>query len=94
MASKTPFAERAEGVLMASILVGIVLVAQQYSLQLYRFGLCLLVAATLLQIAVGNIPKHLGAAASLVRIVVILCVVALMFLLGILLVPYFAQLGR
>lgn len=94
MQRKLPFAERAENLLMAAILVGIVLVAQQFSIQLYRVGLCVLVTATFLQIAVGNVPKHLGAAASIVRIVLILGVVALIFALGILLVPYFAQLGR
>lgn len=94
MQKKIPFAERAESLLMISILVGIALVAQPFSVIVFRIGLVVLVAATLLQIAVGNVPKHLDAGPSIVRIVIILAIVAAMFGLGILLVPYFAQLGR
>lgn len=94
MEQKTPFAERAETVLIATMLVSIVLVAQRYSLGVYRFGLCLLVVSTFLQIAVGNVPKHLGFRATAVRVAIILAIIAAIFLLGIALVPYLAELGR
>lgn len=88
------FAERAELTLIVTMLIGILLVAQRWWIDVYRFGLCLLVAATFLQIAVGNVPKNLGFAGTMVRVVIILAIVALLFSLGILLVPYLAQLGR
>lgn len=88
------FAERAETVLIAAMLVSIVLVAQRYSLGIYRLGLCLLVVSTFLQIAVGNVPKHFGFKATAIRVLVILAVIAAIFLLGIALVPYLAGLGR
>lgn len=91
---KVPFAERAEMVLIVTMLAGILLVAQQWSISVYRFGLCVLVAATFLQIAVGNVPKHLGFAGTAVRTVMILAVIVALFSLGVFLVPHLAQLGR
>lgn len=93
-APQTGFIDRLEGILMALILIGIVLVAQQWSVMVYRIGLSILVCATLVQIAVGNVPRNLSVARSLLRIVILLCVVALMFGIGILLAPIFAQIGR
>jgi len=94
MAARPAFVERTERALMIAIFSGIILVAQQYSISLFRLGLILLVSATMLQIAVGNLPRHLSAGASLLRIVIILAFVAFMFALGIFLVPFLSQLGR
>ncbi len=91
---KPTFAERAELTLIVAMLAGILLVAQRWWIDVYRFGLVLLVAATFLQIAVGNVPKSLGFAGTAVRVVIILAVVALLFALGIFLVPHLARLGR
>lgn len=91
---KTSFAERAELVLIVAMLLGIILVAQRWSLVVYHIGLSVLVAATFLQIAVGNVPKHLGFVATAVRVVFILALIVALFSLGILLVPYLAHLGR
>ncbi|MFB2551978.1 hypothetical protein [Ensifer soli] len=91
---ETPFIDRLEAVLMTLIVVGILLVAQQWSVTVFRIGLSILVCATLVQIAVGNVPRTLGVGASILRIVLLLGVVALMFGLGILLAPYFAGIGR
>ncbi|SIR32681.1 hypothetical protein SAMN05880582_11056 [Rhizobium sp. RU20A] len=92
--AKPGFIDRLEAILMALILIGIVLVAQQWSVMVYRVGLSILVCATLVQIAVGNVPRDLSVVRSLLRIVILLCVVALMFGIGILLAPIFAQIGR
>ena len=94
MKNETSFVDRLETILMALILIGIVLVAQQWSVKIFRVGLTILVLSTLLQIAVGNVPRHFSAGKSIVRIVILLGVVALMFGLGILAAPYFAQIGR
>jgi hypothetical protein len=92
--SERGFIDRLEAVLMGLILLGIILVAQQFSVTVFRIGLGILVGATLLQIAVGNTPRDMSVGRSLLRIVILLAVVALMFGLGILLAPYFAQIGR
>lgn len=94
MKPETSFVDRLEAILMALILVGIVLVAQQWSVKIFRVGLTILVLSTLLQIAVGNVPRHFTAGKSILRIVILLGVVALMFALGILAAPFFAQIGR
>ena len=88
------FAERAERALIAALLLAILLIAQPWDIRIYRVGLLLLVAATLLQIAVGNLPKDAGAGRSLVLIALILAVVAAVFSLGIALTPFLSHLGR
>ncbi|WP_333834702.1 hypothetical protein [Rubrimonas sp.] len=88
------FAERAERVLIAAMALAIVLIAQTWSIQLFRYGLLLLVTSTLLQIAVGNLPKDAGAGRSLLLIAGILCIIAAVFGLGVALTPFLSQLGR
>ena len=53
-----------------------------------------LVVCTFLQIAVGNIPRDIPWRQGLVRITIILCIVAIVFGIGIGLVPVLSQLGR
>ncbi len=91
---KPTFAERAELTLILAMLVGILLVAQPWSFDVFRIGLCLLMTATFLQIAVGNVPKTLGFAATAIRVVIIVAVIVALFALGVFLVPYLARLGR
>jgi len=88
------FAERLERVMIVILLVAIAMIAQRVSIEVYRYGLLLLIGGTLLQIAVGNLPKDAGALRSLKIIAIILAVIAAVFGLGILLVPFLSQLGR
>lgn len=92
--TRATFPERAERVLIGAMVVGIALIVQRYDLTLFKVGLSVLVVATLLQIAVGNIPKAGSAAGSLLRIALILALVAAIFGLGVALVPTLARLGR
>ena len=94
MLRSRPFPERAAQVLILAMVVGIALIAQRYSVVVYRWGVCLLVGATFLQIAVGNLPAEASAARSIVFSLVILAVVAAVFLAGIWLVPVLSQMGR
>ena len=89
-----PFVERLERGLILVLLTAIALIAQPFDIRLYRTGLLILVAATLLQIAVGNLPKDAPPGRALLRIAAILGVVAAVFALGIALTPFLAQLGR
>lgn len=81
-------------VLIVSLCIGIVLIAQTYSVMIYRIGLTILVVSTFLQIAVGNLRKDANVWQSLKFIAIILCLVAAIFTLGIVLVPTFSTLGR
>jgi hypothetical protein len=91
---RATFPERLERVLIGGMVIGIVLILQRYSLPLFQAGLSILVVSTLLQIAVGNIPKNGSVGKSLVRIVFLLCIIAAVFTVGILLVPALSHLGR
>lgn len=88
------FVERFEAVLTGAMALGIVLIAQRYSLDVYQWGLGLLVGATLLQIAVGNTSKTASPGRAILTIVLLLAVVAAVFVVGIWLVPILSQLGR
>jgi len=88
------FAERLERVMIIVLLVAIAMIAQRASIDVYRYGLLLLIAGTVLQIAVGNLPRDAGPLRSLRFIATILCVIAAVFALGILLVPFLSDLGR
>lgn len=92
--ARASFPERAERVLIGGMVLGIALIMQRFSIELFKLGLSVLVASTLLQIAVGNIPKQGSVRGSLLRIAVILGVVALIFALGVWLVPTLSGLGR
>ena len=92
--SRRSFPERLEITLIVGLVTGILLIAQRYNLTLYKIGLVVLVASTLLQIAVGNLRKDASTASSLFFIAKILLVIVAVFSAGILLVPTFAQLGR
>jgi len=92
--ARLSFPERAERVLIVALLVAILMVAQRWSIHVYRYGLLLLVCATLLQIAVGNLPKDASFTRSMPLIVGSLCVIATVFGTGVLLTPFLSQLGR
>ena len=89
-----PFAARVQGMLIAVMFVGLALIGQQQSKQLYQIGLPLLVVAAFLQIAFGNIPPQSGFVRSLLLLLLTWAIVAAVFLLGILLAPELIDLSR
>lgn len=94
MSTSRSVPERLEPLLIVGMVLGIVLIAQRYSLDVYRWGLRLLVVSTVLEIAVGNLPTASGWRRSLFLIAVILCVFVGVFALGVWLVPLLSRLGR
>lgn len=94
-APPTPHAivARAELVLILVMGVGFLLIVQQWSFAAYQIGLLTVMGATVLNIAVGNLPRAAGAVRALGLTLFILAIVAAVFAAGILLVPYLAQLG-
>jgi predicted membrane protein len=94
MSKSRSFPERAEPVLIIGMILGIALIAQRYSISLFRWGLGILVASTILEIAVGNLPKEASLWRSVILTVVILCIFVIVFALGVWMVPVLSRLGR
>jgi hypothetical protein len=84
---------RAELALILIMGLGFLLIVQQWSFAGYQIGLLTVMAATILNIAVGNLPRTAGLGRSLRLTVILLSIVAAVFVAGILLVPYLARLG-
>jgi hypothetical protein len=85
---------RAEAALIIVMCLAVLLIAQQWSFPAYQFGLLTLMAATVLNIAVGNLPRGASTGRAVMLTGGILLIVAAVFGAGILLVPYLATLGR
>lgn len=84
---------RAELALILIMVLGFLLIVQQWSFGLFQIGLLTVMTATILNIAVGNLPRSAGLGQALRLTLLILLIVAAVFLLGIWLVPYLARLG-
>lgn len=90
----TSLVSRAETGLLLVFAAGLVLVAQPWSPELYRAGLLAVMASTLLNIAVGNVPPSLAPGPALLRALLLLLVLVAVFGAGYLLVPALAGLGQ
>lgn len=73
---------------------GFLCVLQSWSFGLYRIGLSVIVCATLLNIAVGNLPRDASPARAALLTLAILGAVFVTFAVGVLLVPVLATLGQ
>ena len=85
---------RAEIVLLSVLGLGFLCVLQTWSFALYRVGLVVVIIATLLNIAVGNLPRDASPLRAILLTLSILAVVAAIFAIGIALVPTLAALGQ
>jgi hypothetical protein len=91
---RLPFASQLQIVLLGGMILAFLLIAQNQSADVYHYGLILLIAFSLLQVVAGNIPPQSGLRSTLIRLALGLIIVAAVFVGGILLVPYLAELGR
>jgi hypothetical protein len=91
---RLPFAAQFQGILIAVLLVGLVLIAQRQSITLYRIGLPLLIGAAFLQIAFGNIPPKTGFLRSLVLLIITWAIVAAVFFISVKLAPTLIDASR
>lgn len=87
------FVARTELVLIVVMVAGFLLIAQQMSFEAYQVGLLTVMAATLLNIAVGNLPRNAAPLRAVGLTLFILAIVAGVLAAGILLVPYLARMG-
>ncbi|HEY0793095.1 MAG TPA: hypothetical protein VGD78_18665 [Chthoniobacterales bacterium] len=90
---RLPFASKLQIVLLVGIVTGFVLVAQNQSADVYRYGLILLMGSALLQVVAGNIPPEANLISTLVRLAVGLAIIAAVFGIGIWLVPILARIA-
>jgi len=91
---RLPFASQLQIFVLLGILAGFLMIAQNQSLDVYRYGLIILCGSSLLQVVVGNIPPQTRFGGTLVLLGIGLAIVAAVFIIGVLLVPYLAQLGQ
>ncbi len=85
---------RLEAAIIFFLGVAFLMVLQRWSFIAYHYGLMSIMGLTLLNIAVGNLPREAAPGRALLMLLLFLALVAVVFGLGIVLVPYLAQLGR
>jgi hypothetical protein len=91
---RLPFASQLQIVLLGGMISAFLLIAQNQSVDVYQYGLVLLIGFSLLQVVAGNIPPQTRLIGTLIRLFLGLVIVAAVFAVGIFLVPYLAELGR
>lgn len=85
---------RIEIILLSIMGMGFICVLQSWSFPLYRIGLVVVIVSTLLNIAVGNLPRDAAPVRAALLTLGILGLLAAVFVVGILLVPVLATLGQ
>jgi hypothetical protein len=91
---RLPFASQLQIILLGGMILAFLLIAQNQSMDVYQYGLLLLIGFSLLQVVAGNIPPQTRVIGTLIRLLLGLVIVAAVFGIGIILVPYLAELGR
>ncbi len=89
-----PIVPRAEITLLSVLGLGFLCVLQTWSFALYQVGLVVVIVATLLNIAVGNVPRDATPLRAILLTLSILAAVAAIFAIGVALVPTLAALGQ
>lgn len=90
----TPFAARFQLILIIMLLVSLVLIAQQFSKDVYKVGLGLLVITTIFQIGGSNVPSTANAKETGRIMATAFVIVIVVFIVSIVLTPYLLNLGR
>jgi hypothetical protein len=91
---RLPFAARVQGLLIAVMLIGLVMIAQRQSVTIYRIGLPLLIVAAFLQIAFGNIPPQARFGRSMALLLLTWAIVAAIFFISVKLAPTLIEASR
>jgi hypothetical protein len=90
---RQPFGSILAKVLILLMILSGLMIVQGWSMQIYQFGLVLLVASALVQIGVGNIPPNARFGQSIRIVLISLVIIAVVFTAGVLLVPFLVSLG-
>jgi hypothetical protein len=88
------FAEVMQDIMIVLLILSMVLIAQQFSMTVYKAGIVLLVVATFFQIGFGNIPSRTKFGRSLKLLGIALLIIFFVFGLGAVLAPIFVNIVR
>lgn len=91
---RQPFTAFVHAILVVLMLTGFVLIGQQLEATLYKAGLIILTASTILQIAFGNIPSHFDFRHAMRLFWPFMGIILTVFILGYTLTPLLYALGR
>ena len=91
---KKNFAEVLHAILIILMLLSFILITQQGSKIFYQIGFIVLVVSTFIQIVFGNVPPTANFKQSMKLLGIGLAIVGVVFVLGIILAPHLANLGR
>jgi len=91
---KKNFAEVLHAILIILMLLSFILITQQGSKIFYQIGFIVLVVSTFIQIVFGNVPPTANFKQSMKLLGIGLAIVVAVFVLGIILAPRLANLGR
>jgi hypothetical protein len=91
---KPPFAARVQPILIGLLLLGMLLIAQQFERDVYRVGMLLLIGTTLIQIPFGNIPPQANFGQTMKYLVIGFAILGSVVAFSILIVPSLLQIGR
>jgi hypothetical protein len=94
MKSGSYFAAKLQTVLSVLLVLGMVLIAQQWSKDVYKIGMLLLIGAALVQMPFGNALPEWDFRQSMKFLVIGLAILASVFAISILIVPTLLRLGR
>ena len=89
-----PFAYRIQGGLIVALLLSFVLIMQTVSITIYKMGIVLLIAATLIQIPFGNIPPEADRKKTFRMFAWMVLILIAIFGTGILVAPMLVNMGR
>lgn len=82
------FAERAQNVVIGLLIASLIMVAQQFSQPLYKFGVLALMFMVPLQIGVSNVAPTSGVRKTVTKTLIIVSIVALIIVFSILVTPF------
>jgi hypothetical protein len=89
-----PIAGRIQLILILLLPISFILIAQQFSRDLYRIGVLSLIVLTLFQIAFGNIPARYNWKQTLLSVIAAALIIGALVFLSINLVPTLIRIGR
>lgn len=81
-------------ILIGLLLVGMLLIAQQWSRDVYRIGMLILIGTTLVQMIFGNIPPQANLARTLKYLLIGFVILGSVVAFSIQIVPSLLQIGR
>ena len=82
------FAQRAQNIVIGLLIASLIMVAQQFSQPLYKFGVIALLVMVPLQIAVSNVAPTAGVRKTVTKSLIILTIVAAIIVFSILVTPF------